>query len=173
MLETMIKFTDDREQIICLWNEVFHDSREDIEYFLDNCKNKRCLGFFENDTLVSMLFLIDCKYGKLSGKYLYAVCTSKESRNKGFAGKLIEEAKGHMKDFLWLIPANDGLFEYYAKYGFITKLYSQGVFENSIEFNENEDVVSEYLYDGSDFEFPKGMTYSRLDLPEGGTGLKR
>ena len=171
MLETMIKFTEDREQIISLWSEIFGDSREDIEFFLDNCKNKRCLGYFEKGVLVSMLFLIDCRYGAYNGQYLYAVCTDENYRKRGIASKLIAEAKRNMKDFLWLIPAKDHLFAFYGKYGFETKLYSQGTFENKIEFNENMEIITEYLYEGSDYDYPLGMIYSSLELPKGGTGF--
>lgn len=172
MLETMIKFTEDREQVISLWNSVFKDSREDIEFFLDECKNKSCLGLFIDGALVSMLFLIDCKYSKYNGQYIYAVCTAEEHRNKGYSSSLISEAKSHMGDFLWLIPANNGLFDFYSKHGFETKLFSNGDFESKIEFSESDEII-EYLYEGSDYEFPKGMIYSQLDLPKGSTGLKK
>lgn len=172
MLETMIKFTDDREQIISLWGAVFGDSREDIEFFLDECKNKSCLGLFVHGTLVSMLFLVDCKYSEYNGQYVYAVCTAEEHRKKGYSSRLISEAKKQMRDFLWLIPANDGLFDFYAKHGFETKLFSEDVFEYNIKFNECDEII-EYLYEGSDYEFPKGMTCSVLDLPTGGTGINK
>ena len=32
-------------------------------------------------------------------------------------------------------------------------------------------LCSTFLFDGSDFEYPKGMIYSALCLPDGGTGL--
>lgn len=172
MAETMIKFTEDRAQIISLWSAVFGDSREDIEFFLNECKNKSCLGFFDNGKLASMLFLVDCKYAQYNGQYIYAVCTAEEHRNKGYSSRLISEAKKHMHEFLWLIPANDGLFEFYSKHGFKTKLFSKGNFENIIAFNEN-DEITEYLYEGSEYEFPKGMIFSAIDLPEGSTGINK
>ena len=172
MLETKISFTDDREQIISLWSAVFGDSREDIEFFLDECRNKRCLGFFADGTLVSMLFLVDCKYAEYNGQYIYAVCTDESFRKRRYSSQLITEAKKQIKDFLWLIPANDGLFSFYAKHGFETKLESVGEYEYKIEFDENSEII-EYLYDGSDYEFPKGMICSPLDMPKGSTGFKR
>ena len=170
MLETMIKYTEDREQIISLWSAVFGDNREDIEFFLDECKNKSCSGLFVDGTLVSMLFLVECKYAEYNGQYVYAVCTAGEHRKKGYSSMLISEAKKQMKDFLWLIPANDGLFDFYSKQNFETKLFSEGSFECNIEFDECDEII-EYLYEGSDYEFPKGMIYSALDLPTGGTGI--
>ena len=107
----MIKFTDDKEQIISLWRSVFkEDSREDVLFFLEESKNIKCFGCFEKEKLVSMLFLADCCYADLTGKYVYAVCTDEGFRNKGYSSSLIDEAKKYMKDFLWLIPAHDSLF---------------------------------------------------------------
>lgn len=85
---------------------------------------------------------------------------------------LLCEAKKYMGDFLWLIPANDGLFEFYAKHDFETKLFSNSIFEHNIEFDECKEII-EYLYEGSDYAFPKGMIYSALDLPIGGTGFNK
>ena len=40
----MIKFFDDSNKIIPLWQEAFGDSKEDILFFLKNCKKKTALG---------------------------------------------------------------------------------------------------------------------------------
>ncbi|MEZ3421580.1 MAG: GNAT family N-acetyltransferase [Eubacterium sp.] len=169
----MIEFTENREQIISLWCTVFaEDSREDAAFFLDNKKNISCLGYFENNRLVSMLFLADCVYGALKGKYVYAVCTYKAHRGRGYSSALLKEAKKFMQDFLWLIPANDSLFDFYKKAGFETKLFSNGDFENKICFDETDNII-EYLYSGSAYAFPKGMVYCEKDFPVGSTGLER
>lgn len=167
----MIKFTTDKNQIISLWQRVFGDDEDYINYFLDKCVNKSCLGYFENDKLVSMLFLIDCTYCGCKGKYVYAVATDEKCRGRGYASSLINEAKTQMSDFLWLIPATESLFEYYSRLGFETRLYTDSRFENSIIFNESEEVIAE-LYDGSEFEYPKGMLYSVKNFPDGNTGIK-
>ena len=41
-----------RNDIISLWYECFGDEAEYIEFFLDRCPNKLCLGCFENNRLV-------------------------------------------------------------------------------------------------------------------------
>lgn len=168
----MIKFTNDTEQIISLWRSVFkEDSREDVLFFLNESKNAECLGYYENEKLVSMLFLVDCSYADLNGKYVYAVCTNEKFRNKGYSSSLINEAKKHMNDFLWLIPAHNSLFGFYAKFGFETKLHSDQEYENRIVFDENKEII-EYLYSGSDYTYPDGMVYSNKVFPVGSTGLK-
>lgn len=168
----MIDFTEDRKQITDLWKSVFKDSEAEIAFFLDNCKHKRCLGYFESGSLVSMLFLVECEYSSLYGKYIYAVCTYPEFRGKGYAGALVNYAKALDTDFLWLIPANDGLFGYYSALGFQTRLYSVGNYKNAVRFNESDEII-EYLYEGSDFERPNGMVYSKTEFPNGSTGLKK
>ncbi len=80
-------------------------------------------------------------------------------------------AKNIGYDFLWLIPAHDSLFDYYKNLGFETKLYSDKKYENCIVFNESEEIC-EYLYEGSDYEYPRGMVYSEQHFQEGGTGFK-
>ena len=166
----MIKFTSDKSQIINLWHDVFGDDEKYVDCFLNECRNKVCLGYFVDDILVSMLFLIDCKYLNCNGKYIYAVATDKEHRNKGYASLLVNEAKKYMDDFLWLIPAEKSLFDYYSKLGFVTKLYSNSNFKNKIKFNEPAKILLD-LYEGSSFELPKGMIYSLKDLPKGDTGM--
>ena len=160
----MIKFTDDKEQIISLWRSVFkEDSREDVLFFLEESKNIKCFGCFEKEKLVSMLFLADCCYADLTGKYVYAVCTDEGFRNKGYSSSLIDEAKKYMKDFLWLIPAHDSLLIHVVD-------VSNKNFENQIVFDEKKEII-EYLYAGSDYTYPVGMVYSVKNFPVGNTGI--
>lgn len=99
------------------------------------------------------------------------MCTLPEFRGRGISGSLIEYSKSLGYDFLWLIPASESLFCFYSRFGFETKLYSGERRENRISFNESDEIVFDFLFDGSDFEYPKGMIYSALCLPDGGTGL--
>lgn len=166
-----IAVTDDSSRITALWKEVFGDTEEDITFFLENCRHKLCLGYFKDDALVSMLFLVDCFYCNRKGAYLYAVCTKSEFRGRGFVSRLIFEAKKLDYEFLWLIPAKDSLFEFYRRFGFETKLFSDGKYTNKVKFDESEEIC-EYLYEGGDYQYPSGMICSRCKLPVGGTGFK-
>ena len=170
-MDDHIRLTRDFDGIVRLWSEAFGDTKEEIEFFLKNCKNKSCLGYYKNGLLVSMLFLIDCEYCGKKGAYIYAVCTKKEYRNFGFSSALIEKAKSLSYDFLWLIPADDALFRFYERFGFETKLYSGGSYKNNVAFFESAEICA-YLYEGSDYAFPRGMICSKAVLPEGGTGFK-
>lgn len=113
-----------RDEVIELWTASFGDSKEYVEFFLDNCPGYVCIEYFVDKRLVSMLFLLD---GNLSGsdcKYLYAACTHKDFRRKG----IMEELIGFTKEFckklncsaIFLVPANESLYSYYGKFGFIS-----------------------------------------------------
>lgn len=166
MTNYRIDFCRDEKQIINVWHGVFGDSEEEIMFFLQNCKSKKCLGAFEDDKLVSMLFLVDCKYGSLSGKYVYAVATLNEYRCRGFAGKLVESAKQYANDFLWLIPANEPLMNFYKKFGFDIKIYFENKYENKILFDEEDEII-EYLYEGCELKNSLGLVWSKADFPAG------
>lgn len=161
-----IRFTQSRKQIISLWSNVFKDSEEDIVFFLDNCKKYKCLGLFEDEKLASMLFLVECSYCNKDGYYVYAVATDEDYRKKGYSTSLLNYAKGLNKDFLWLIPAKDGLISFYQKRGFSVRLYSDCDYENSVCFNQSEEI-KEYLYEGCSLEHPVGMIFSKYDFPKG------
>lgn len=172
MTNYKIDFCSDAKQIINIWHIVFGDSAEEILFFLQNCKNKKCLGVFTGDKLVSMLFLVDCKYGSLNGKYIYAVATLNEYRCRGFAGKLVEKAKQYAGDFLWLIPANEVLMDFYKKFGFEIKLYSEKEYDNKILFKEKDNII-EYLYEGCELKKPIGMVWSKTDFSNGNIGIDK
>lgn len=165
-----IRFTNDRSEITALWAAVFKDSESDISFFLDNCLNKRCLALYSDSQLASMLFLVECAYCGKKGAYIYAVSTYERFRRRGFAGRLIEYAKTLGCDFLWLIPANESLFDYYAKFGFKTLLFSDMAYDNRVVFNESSEICG-YLYDGSDFKEPRGMLFSEEPFEIGSTGI--
>ena len=92
----MIKYFDDENLIIRLWHEAFGDNDEDIVFFLKNCKHKKCLGFFEDDELCSMLFLVDCKVNGNNAKYIYAACTYQNKQKNGQMTNLLSFCKGNM-----------------------------------------------------------------------------
>ena len=82
-----------RNDIISLWYECFGDEAEYIEFFLNRCPNKLCLGCFENNRLVSMLFLLNGEVDGFPAKYIYAACTAHEFRSRGFMAELIDCSK--------------------------------------------------------------------------------
>ena len=115
-----------RENIISLWHESFGDNRGYIEFFLDNCEEKLCLGYIGKNGLASMLFLLNGSVNGCSCKYIYAACTSKRFRGQGLMGGLIEYSKkicsDNNFDFIFLVPGEESLYSYYSRFGFIPKM---------------------------------------------------
>lgn len=144
----MIKYTDKRSDIIELWQEAFGDSFDDIEFFIRNVKNARCLAYYNEDNIISMFFLVDCTCLEQNGKYIYAACTKTDFRKKGIMSELLNYAKENSEDFICLIPANENLSEYYKSRGFTYKTDIQ-----LIRFNQVDDI-KEYLFEGCELEKP-------------------
>lgn len=140
------------EDIIRLWQEAFGDSREDILFFLNNAKNKRCLCLYSCDKLCSMLFLVDCTVNGEGYKYIYAACTDRKCRGEGHMSALLEYSCTHYKNVL-LIPADSDLVNYYSKRNFNHKLNI-----NDILFNECTEI-KEYLFEGCSLKEPFALAY--------------
>lgn len=152
MVNKMITFTDDEESIVSLWQQAFGDSKEDILFFLKNCKNKKCLAFTEEKTLYSMLFLVDCTLNGKPSKYVYAACTDKNFKNQGYMSALLDFCKENYSS-VCLIPANNDLVGYYYNRGFNKEQPT-----NKLYFNENKEIC-EYLFEGCTLEKPFVMQY--------------
>lgn len=125
-MNCIVDIVRSREDIVSLWHECFGDERDYIEFFLDRCPNKICLGSFDGNRLVSMLFLLNGTVLDLTCKYVYAACTTEEYRGRGIMGELIDRAKmlcfdGGI-DCIFLVPAEEKLYKYYEKFGFVPKM---------------------------------------------------
>lgn len=113
--------------LISLWNKVFGDDEEYIKLFFDKAYyDCECFAEIVDDKAVSAFYLLKCtikKDGRLyNGRYLYAAATLPEYRSKGLMSKLIKEALDYGKSkglhFVALVPADDGLYDYYTRFGF-------------------------------------------------------
>lgn len=144
----MIKITQNIDDISLVWGEAFGDSFEDIKYFDDNIQNAKCLAYYDNESICSLLYLVDCSLGEKNAKYVYAVCTLKKYKSKGFATELLEYAKREYGS-LCLIPANEVLIDFYKKRGFV---YEYEL--NDIEFFESDELKNDYLLVGCELEKP-------------------
>lgn len=123
------KYTDD---LFSLWKTCFQDEDEYIRLFFNKeYEHAKTLASFENGTIVSALYLLDCYIAldgrKYDGYYLYAAATKPESRKKGLMSALIAEAKQlaekEGKAFIALVPGEEPLYAYYRKFGFRKEMY--------------------------------------------------
>lgn len=137
----MMKTMYDKRVITALWQEAFGDSEKEIAFFLENARYAECFAIEEEGKTVAMLFLVDCRLNGNEGKYIYAACTAKNQRGKGYMSRLLEDCMNREK-LLCLIPGDDGLVKYYQDRGFCHKMPI-----DKLSFEESPEIV-EYLLDG-------------------------
>ena len=118
--------------LIRLWNRVFGDDEDYIKlFFKEAYYDCECFGEIVADEVVSAFYLLKSSIksgGKVyKGRYLYAAATLPECRGKGLMAKLIGEAIAYAEDenldFIALVPADDGLYDYYGRFGFKQAMY--------------------------------------------------
>lgn len=121
----MIDFAgySDRKSLEALWQSVFLEDEEITEYFFENIFGDTITPVIRVDgEIASALFLLDCNIGEYKGKCVYCAMTNYGHRGKGYMKTLLDYSYNFCIDngfdFLFLVPAEKSLFEYYKKCGF-------------------------------------------------------
>lgn len=120
----MIEFAgkNDRDALKNMWQSIFLEDKEVTDLFFRNVCNIITPVIRENGEIMSSLFLLDCKIGAFNGKCVYCAMTKYSARGKGYMKKLLDFSYTYCKnnefDFLFLVPAEKSLFDYYEKCGF-------------------------------------------------------
>ncbi len=115
---------DSIPQIGQMWQEIFDEDKKIIKlFFKDIYPFCRTVGVKEQGNVLSSLFLLPCRLGEYSGVCVYCAMTVPEQRGKGLMKELLDFSYKTVKeeglDFVFLVPAEKSLFEYYGKCGFI------------------------------------------------------
>ena len=126
LLTTLDKRNEETiRQLVSLWNTVFGDGEDYIRLIVPYLEAFDCYAVKDADRIVSAFYLLpsEIKIGNsiFKGKYLYAAATYEEYRKNGYMSSLIREAINDNKntsDFISLVPADDGLYSYYGRFGF-------------------------------------------------------
>lgn len=113
----------DREAIEIIWEQCFGDSKEFIDFYMENRMTElNMLVIQRQGRPVSMAtFLpadIQTPLGNLEGYYVYAVATLPEYQGQGLSTRILEFAQQHWQKPLLLSPAESSLRIFYAKRGF-------------------------------------------------------
>ena len=117
----------EREALARLYCDTFHDSREYYERFFDLfCAAGEVLFAKRGEEIVSALYLLPqqlwTQERRLDAYYLYAAATLPSARGEGEMGGLIRRAQERCllrgKSVLLTLPASEGLYGYYARFGF-------------------------------------------------------
>jgi len=110
-----------------MWKECFGDSDEFIDlYFSEKYIHKNTLVYFHRGTAVASLQMLPYTitfYGQpVPFYYLSGLCTLPQYRRMGFMARLIDRSHEVMKErgipLSVLIPAGDGLYRFYEKFGY-------------------------------------------------------
>ncbi|MBQ5635166.1 MAG: GNAT family N-acetyltransferase [Alistipes sp.] len=119
------RLLNERErQIRTLWQEVFGDSREQIDTFLGNYYSPDTTLTSEADgRTISMLHIVPMQ--DVEGRkaaYIYAVATDAAHRGEGFASQLLSQAIQKIEegeyDYAFLIPSGEDARRLYLRHGF-------------------------------------------------------
>lgn len=117
----------DIQQLKALWQSVFGDREETADYFLKNAVSLSDIYAYKlQGKIVSAFYLVDSalKSGSetCKAKYLYAAATLPEYRSRGYMGEMIRYAAEYLPitgcKALFLYPADESLYGYYARFGF-------------------------------------------------------
>lgn len=124
-VESRVVFANETERdfITELWHRCFGDDRDYIGLYLENrFESENMYVIYEDNRPVSMASLLPVQVTingkKEHARYVYAVATLPEYRNKGYATEIIRHAARKYKEPLILQPADRDLQEYYEKRGF-------------------------------------------------------
>ena len=121
----MIEFakTNDKNELSSLWQMTFLEDSKVIEYFFNNVLKDVVTPVIKIDgEIASSLFLLPCKIGEYKGMCVYCAMTKYSHRGKGYMKELLDFSYNYCLekgfDFLFLVPAEESLFDYYEKCGF-------------------------------------------------------
>lgn len=106
-----------------MWQSIFLEDEKVTDHFFENIYISVVTPVIKVDNeIVSSLFLLDCSIGEYKGKCIYCAMTKYAFRGKGYMKKLLDFSYDYCQnngfDFLFLVPAEKSLFDYYEKCGF-------------------------------------------------------
>ncbi len=158
-----------KEMLTELWAEAFGEDYDYIDLLFDpSAEAPECFAELSSDRIVSALYLLKGEIlleGRLfRGRYLYAAATFESHRSKGYMAKLIREALAYCRneslDFICLVPADEGLYDYYSRFGFREGLYKYSCFlrrfDDNITFarlTRDEFYNKRLAFEGNHFRF--------------------
>lgn len=150
----MIREIIDKKEIIPIWQDAFGDSVEDIVFFADNVQNAKCFGYYNDGELASMLYFVPCMVDSVCAHYIYAACTLSKYKGNGYMTEILNYCKENF-DYICLIPANEGLIDFYNKRNFTFKHDL-----SSLKFNQINEIC-QYLTEGCTLNNPFLLVYRR------------
>ncbi len=155
-----------------LWKEAFGDTDEFIELFFSLAfTEENSLAVYDNGELVASLYWFDGKVGDKKAAYIYGVATKKTQRGKGYSTALLKKCHELLKSEGYsaaiLVPADNGLFNFYGRLG-----YTECCFIDLDEIPASEERLSfkkisaeEYLNYRELYLPPNSLVFDNKRLP--------
>ena len=110
-------------QLRALFTEAFHDEAFTDLFFSRGYAPTRCLGAFAG-ALLAALHWFDCTLDGKKAAYIYGIAAWEAQRGRGIGSALIRAAVENLcregYETILLVPAEEGLFGYYERFGFRT-----------------------------------------------------
>lgn len=123
-----------KEDYMKLWKEIFHDSDDYVDLiFGQYFDSELSAARYEDGRLVAALMGVPYEFKSsdgptLKGIYLCGLATVPDKRREGLMSSLIEEINGKAAaqgfDFSFLVPAGEGVREYYRNRGYHDTFYN-------------------------------------------------
>ncbi len=154
-----------------LWQRVFHDDDEFIDEFIQNhysLHQMLCVEDHVAKRYLSMLHIIpfEAEAGRIA--YIYGVATDEDARNRGLATKLMQQAMEQIAadgsyQAALLIPSEEWLREYYARFGFSGSIPTTFDAYNNFDFGSGDTQLDIAMICpvSSDFETPKSLSLKK------------
>ena len=106
-----------------LWKEAFGDTDDFIDLFFSLAFAKEnSLALYDGDELAAALYWFDGKVADKRAAYIYGVATKKSKRGKGYSTALLKRCHELLKSEDYsaaiLVPADEGLFNFYGRLGY-------------------------------------------------------
>lgn len=162
---------DEYEALKALWLKCFDDSPSVVERFFKTAvTDENVVAAFSDGEPVSVLYIIESTItnnGKVyNAFYIYAVCTHPHFRGKGLMKKCFDFLFGLAKergvDYLFLVPAEESLFEMYKKLGFKNGFYYSEKTVYSKDFTSEPEAFENLSFE--DYKFIRKSFSDKLNL---------
>lgn len=139
---TALKLNDEMRDIIHIWKKCFGEDDPSVYTFLSRYYFNHCTLLEKADGhVVSMVFMIPCQTPFGLAAYLYGIATLPEYQHQGISGRLIrrmlEKCRQNGVIFTFLIPADEELKDYYAKFGYMNTQMN-AVFESDMDLGTGD-----------------------------------
>ncbi len=155
-----------------LWLSSFDEKPTAVDLFFDNCFSpKQTYIAMYGDKIVSALYLLPTSFKGQKAHYLCGASTHKDFRKKGIMSELISFALKNSANngdkYSFLFPANDKLYSYYQKLGYIencSAYISEFTREDLIYFGELNSANDNILNWNNNFKRFSADYYSIYDI---------